>query len=164
MKRNSHLEWPVKYAPGTLRAIGYKDGKQIVTAKVETTGAPTTVQLTPHRATIMADGADVSVITVQVNDAQGRLIPTAANEITFTLSGPGKIIGVGNGNPSSHEPEQFLEAAAVWRRRLFNGLAQIIVQSTREAGEIKLTASADGLAAATTVTQSQPGAPRPFVP
>jgi beta-galactosidase len=149
MKKYSHLEWPVKYAPGTLRARGYKDGKEILTAKVETTGAPATVQLTPHRPTIKADGMDVSVITVQVADAQGRMVPTAADKITFTLSGPGKIIGVGNGDPSSHEPEQFLEKddspAPIWRRSLFNGLAQIIVQSTGQPGEITLTAKATGL-------------------
>ncbi len=152
MKKYSHLEWPVKYAPGTLRAIGYKGGKEILTAKVETTGVPVTVQLAPHRATIKADGADVSVITVQVNDAQGRMVPTAANEITFTLSGPGKIIGVGNGDPSSHEPEQFLEkdgsSSPTWRRRLFNGLAQVIVQSTGQPGEITLSAQSSGLTAA----------------
>jgi beta-galactosidase len=151
MKKYSHLEWAVKYAPGTLRAIGYKDGKQILTAKVETTGAPATVQLAPHRATIKADGVDVSVITVQVADAQGRLVPTAANEITFTLSGPGKIIGVGNGDPASHEPEQFLETDATWRRSLFNGLAQVIVQSTGQPGEITLTAQASGLTEANVV-------------
>jgi beta-galactosidase len=140
MKKYSHLEWPVKYAPGTLRAIGYKCGKEILTAKVETTGAPATIQLTPHRTTLKADGADVSVITIQVNDAQGRMVSTAANEISFTLSGPGKIIGVGNGDPSSHEPEQLLEAGAVWRRSLFNGLAQVIVQSTGQPGEVTVIA------------------------
>jgi beta-galactosidase len=145
MKKYSHLEWPVKYAPGTLRAIGYKGGKEILTAKVETTGAPATVQLAPQRTTIKADGVDVSVFTVQVSDAQGRMVSTAANEITFTLNGPGKIIGVGNGDPSSHEPEQFLEAGAVWRRSLFNGLAQVIVQSTGQPGEITLTAKSSGL-------------------
>ena len=103
---------------------------------------------TAHRAAIQADGADVSVITVQVNDAQGRMVPTAANEITFALSGPGKIIGVGNGDPSSHEPDQFLEDGAARRRSLFNGLAQVIVQSTGEPGEIALTAEAAGLAGA----------------
>jgi beta-galactosidase len=66
------------------------------------------IQLTPDRATIKADGEDISVITVQVNDAQGRMVPTAGNPITFGIQGPGKIIGVGNGDPSSHEPDVFL--------------------------------------------------------
>jgi beta-galactosidase len=109
MKKNSHLEWKVKYAPGTLLARGYNGGKEILTEKVETTGAPVAIQLTPHRATVKADGEDVAVITAQVNDAQGRMVPTAANPIVFEITGPGKIIGVGNGDPSSHEPDQFAE-------------------------------------------------------
>ena len=122
LKKNSHLEWPVKYAPGTLVARGFKDGKEIATAKVETTSAPAAIQITPQRATIKADGEDVSVINVQMNDAQGRLVPTAGNEITFVLTGPGKIIGVGNGDPSSHEPDKFVDTVSAlplanWRSK-----------------------------------------------
>jgi beta-galactosidase len=168
MTKNSHLEWPVKYAPGTLLARGFKAGKEILTAKVETTGQPAAIQLLPHRATIKADGEDVSVISVQVTDAQGRMVPTADNLITFELTGPGKIIGVGNGDPSSHEPDQFIVAkqtpAPIWQRSLFNGLAQIIVQSSKDAGEIKLTATADGLAPAATTVNTQPSTSRPSVP
>jgi beta-galactosidase len=109
MTKYSHLEWPVKYTPGTLLARGYQGGKEILVTKIETTGTPTTIPLAPHRAALKADGEDVAVITVQVADAQGRLVPTANSNITFTLTGPGKIIGVGNGNPSSLEPDQFLE-------------------------------------------------------
>jgi beta-galactosidase len=168
MTNCSHLEWPVKYTPGTLVARGFKDGKEILTAKVETTGQPAAVQLTPHRATLQADGDDVSVITVQVTDAQGRVVPTADNNITFEISGPGKIIGVGNGDPSSHEPDQFIATekvpSPVWQRSLFNGLAQIIVQSTKEPGEIKLAARADGLTPMTAVVQAKVCPLRPSVP
>ena len=78
--------------------------------KVETTGAPAAVQLTPDRSTINADGEDVSVFTVSVTDAQGRVVPVAANLVHFELSGPGKILGVGNGDPSCHEPDVFSTA------------------------------------------------------
>ncbi len=108
MEKNGHLEWKVKYEPGTLLARGYKDGREIATDRVETTGEPAAIQLTPDRATIKADGEDVSVITVQVNDARGRRVPIAGNEITFGIQGAGKIIGVGNGDPSSHEPDVYL--------------------------------------------------------
>jgi beta-galactosidase len=126
MKKNSHLEWSVKYAPGTLLARGYKQGREILATRVETTGEPAAVHLTPHRPAIKADGEDVSVITVQVNDAQGRFVPTASNEITFELSGPGRIIGVGNGDPASHEPDQFVEKVSAmpvtnWRVRNVDG-------------------------------------------
>jgi beta-galactosidase len=312
MKRNSKLSWKVKYAPGTLSAKGYNDGQLVAETKVETAGEPAALQLVPDRATIQADGEDVSVFTVSAVDAQGRRVPVAANQINFDLSGPGKILGVGNGDPSSHEPDTFIaqpsvkslpvndwrwklaavpakgalapeyandfddsswnvikpktdgdtgdqvlregqtaifrahvslteadlanpgiqirfagiddqgwvfvnnqrvgeshdwsaqpafdikkalhagdnvvavgvrndagtgglnpdvnvelvgkSAASAWSRRLFNGLAQVIVQSAKEAGEIKLTAGADGLKSATVSVQTQTGTPRPSVP
>ena len=109
MEKNSHLEWEVSYKPGTLTSIGYKAGKEIITYKVETTGNPKAVELIPDRSVIRADGEDVSVITIQIVDSKGRVIPTAEDEIEFHIEGPGKIIGVGNGDPSSHEADKFFE-------------------------------------------------------
>ncbi len=164
MKRNSDLAWQVKYAPGTLSARGF-DGKGDVIAesKVETTGDAAQIQLTPDRKTINADGEDVAVFTVAGLDAQGRVVPLALNKINFTIEGAGKVIGVGNGNPTSHEADKVAEGAP-WSRNLFNGLAQVIVQSTRDAGQFKLTATADGLNPAAAVVQTQPCAPPPSVP
>jgi len=309
MKPNSHLTWKVKYAPGTLSAKGFDAaGNVIAETKVETTGDAAQIQLTPDRKTINADGEDVAVFTVSALDAQGRVVPVAMNKINFAIEGAGKILGVGNGDPSCHEPDTFVPqsplrqiavndwrwklgefstrgrgpagpefapdfddsswtavqrgdmplkenetaifrahvkltqedldnpaiqvrfgtiddhgwiyvnnhrvgeshdwaahavfdvknvlqagdnviavgvkndggsggispevsleiagkaVAQPWSRSLFNGLAQIIVQSTRDAGEFKLTATADGLAPATAAVQTQPCAPRPSVP
>ncbi len=308
MKPNSKLSWQVKYASGTLSAKGYDDaGKVIAETKVETTGDAAQIQLTPDRKTINADGADVSVFTVSAVDAQGRTVPVAQNKIHFSVEGAGNIIGVGNGDPSCHEPDVYVPtapshniavgnwrwelgkipksrdtvpeyandfddstwktisgggptietentsaiyrahvklteqdlqgegiticfsgcddegwyfvnsqfvgeshdwqaqpifdakkylhvgdnviavgvnnvsgqgglnpnvnvqivghvAAAPWSRSLFNGLAQVIVQSTKDAGEIRLTATADGLAPATAAVQAQPCTQRPSVP
>ena len=162
MKRNSKLSWKVKYTPGTLSAKGYHDGKLVAETKVETTGEPASVQLSPDRAILNADGEDVSVITVAVADANGRIVPVAANKINFSLNGAGKILGVGNGDPSCHEPDTFVTPGSPgWSRSVFNGLAQIIIQSTKDVGEIKLTASADGLQPATTTLWTQAGASRP---
>ncbi len=127
MEKNGHLEWTVKYEPGILLARGYHGGKEIITDKVETTGEPAALQLTPDRAAIKADGEDVSVVTLQVNDAQGRMVPVAGNEITFGIQGPGKIIGVGNGDPSSHEPDRYFEQVnsvpvGNWRRQAVNSM------------------------------------------
>ena len=128
MKKISHLEWNVKYAPGTLSAKGFDAaGKVIAETKVETTGEPAAIQLAPDRATINADGEDVSVVRVQVNDAQARMVPDATNEIIFEISGPGKIIGVGNGDPSSHEPDKFVESISSiaftgWRSLAVDGV------------------------------------------
>ena len=112
MPQNGHIEWAVKYAPGTLLAKGFNNGKEIIKSVVETTGNPAGIQLIPDRTSIKADGEDVSVITVRVNDAKGLNIPDANNEITFSMDGPGKIIGVGNGDPASHEPDRFIESVS----------------------------------------------------
>jgi beta-galactosidase len=108
MPKNSELKWKVKYAPGTLAAKGYNAGKLAAEAKVETTGAPAAVQLDPDRAVLNADGEDISVFTVSLRDAQGRIVPVATNAVLFALEGPGRMLGVGNGDPSCHEPDVFV--------------------------------------------------------
>ena len=114
MKPNSHLTWQVKYAPGTLSAKGFDDaGNVIAETKTETTGDAAAIQLTPDRAAINADGEDVSVFTVSATDAQGRIVPVAQNKINFVLEGAGKILGVGNGDPSCHEPDTFIPSLPV---------------------------------------------------
>lgn len=304
MQSHSKLVWQVKYAPGTLSAQGFDDdGHLVAETKVETTGPPTQLRLTPDRGTINADGNDVAVFTVAALDAQGRVVPLAQNKIDFAIDGAGQIIGVGNGDPTCHEPDIFVpsqhtiavldwrwksrdfptsEVASVpelapgfddsswmvakpgelpmkenesaiyradvtlteeeldgssvylcfdtiddhgwirvndqfvgnthgyqthstfetnqhlhpgknlvavgvkndggpgginprvnivvckqpakpWSRSLFNGLAQIIVQATREVGEVRLSASADGLSRATAVVRTQPGTSQPYV-
>ena len=107
MPRNSHLEWQVPYAAGTLEAHGFRQGKLVKTEKVETTGSPATITLTPDRTSINADGEDVCVFKVGAADSKGLLVPVAGNDISFKVTG-GTIIGVGNGNPMSHENDKFL--------------------------------------------------------
>lgn len=107
--KNSHLQWTVKYQPGTIIAKGYTGGKIVTEEKVETTGVPARIMLKADRASIHADGEDVSVITVAVTDDKGHVVPDAANKIDFDLLGPGKIIGVGNGDPISHEADVLID-------------------------------------------------------
>jgi beta-galactosidase len=130
----THLEWKVKYEPGVLEARGTKDGKVVLTERRETTGDPVAIRLTADRTEINADGDDVSVFTVEVLDKEGRAIPTAHNKISFRVSGEGTLIGVGNGDPNCQESDKEPE------RSLFNGLAQVIVQSTRTPGTITVEA------------------------
>ena len=108
MEPLGHLEWKVPYQPGTLQALGFINGKKIRVTKRETAGEASKAELVADRNSIRADGMDLSVITVSVADAGGRILPTAANGFTFELEGPGRIIGVGNGNPVSLEPERFI--------------------------------------------------------
>jgi beta-galactosidase len=107
MPLNGHLNWNVQYKPGILMAQGFKSGKKTLISKIETSGNPLTIELIADRTTISKGGEDLSVITIRTRDTKGLWVPIAENEINFSISGPGKIIGVGNGNPSSHEPEQF---------------------------------------------------------
>ena len=147
MPRNGHLQWTVNYEPGTLEAIAYKNGKKL-TEKIETTGQPVEVVLTPYKTTMLADGKDAAVINISVVDKEGREVPDADNMIRFSISGEGKIIGVGNGDPSSHEPDKCADGA--WQRSLFNGKCQVIVQSNENAGAIRFEATAAGLATGST--------------
>jgi beta-galactosidase len=140
MRPGGYLDWNVNYEPGTLMARGYDDaGKLISEAKIETAGAPTAIVFSSARRTLKADGEDCSVINVAVVDARNRVVPIADNLIQFELSGPGKIIGVGNGDPSSHEPDKASQ------RKAFEGWAQVIVQSSQLAGLLQLTASSPSL-------------------
>ncbi len=128
------LIWKLVYKPGKLEARGYKGGKLVTTDVVETTTAPSAVALNSDCTTLKADGCDVSVIKVSIKDSKGRVVPVADNLVTFSIEGPGKIIGTGNGNPSSHEPDKASE------RKVFNGYCLVLVQSYKQAGEIKLKA------------------------
>ena len=148
---NTRLVWKVKYAPGTIEARGFKSGAQVLAYRRETTGAAARVVLQPDRGRIDANGEDVSMVTVEIQDGQGRVVPVADNEVVFQISGPGKLIGVCNGNPSSHEPDR------AERRRAFQGLCMAIVQAERQAGEIRLEASSAGLAGASVVIACQGG-------
>lgn len=139
MPRYGHLAWKVPYEPGMLEADGFRDNQRIMRAKRQTTGSAAAITLSADRKTIIADGRDVACVTVSAVDAQRCAVPTAGDLIEFEIRGAGKLLGVGNGDPSSHESEK---AAS---RSLFNGLAMALVQSTKAKGEIVLTASARGL-------------------
>jgi beta-galactosidase len=136
--RLGHVEWTAKYEPGVIEARGSKDGKVVLTEKRETTGEPASIRVTADRAEINADGEDIAVLRVEALDSQGRAVPTAGNLIGFKITGAGKLIGVGNGDPNCQESDKEP------RRSLFNGLAQVIVQSTKEAGEIQVEAVKEG--------------------
>lgn len=137
------VEWTVPYTPGKLQAIGYKDNQEFAQHIVETTGLPVRLQLIPDRKTMVGDGYDAVPVTVQALDAKGRPVPTANIDIDFELSGSGNIIGLGNGNPNSHESEKGNH------RKLFNGLAQVILQSHFNGkGPLVLKASSLGLMSA----------------
>ena len=113
MPRQSELKWLVPYAAGTLSAKGYQSGRLVAETKVETTEEPTAILLTADRQQIDANGEDLAVVTVTVSDKAGRTVPTANLPVRFELKGPGRIIGVGNGDPSCHEPDVYFSAPSL---------------------------------------------------
>jgi beta-galactosidase len=158
----SHVEWTVPYAPGTLKAVGYYKGRAVITNTVATTGAPAAITIAPDRNKILADGRDVSLVKVSVVDAQGNVVPTAMNTVTFTVGGGGKLIGLGNGDPNCHESDKATNNIGV--RSVFNGLAQVIVQSGNRPGKITLTATSPGLASAAVTIKNSSKLPLPAAP
>lgn len=152
-----HVEWQVPYAPGTLSAKGYMGGQETMETKVETTGEPAAIQLVPDRTSLHGDGQDVSLVTVEVVDAQGRVVPEADNLIQFHVNG-GTLLGVGNGDPACHESD------IADQRSVFSGLALAIVQAPRQAGKITLTADSPGLTEATVTLNADASKTQPVLP
>jgi beta-galactosidase len=136
--RFGHVEWKVKYEPGSIEARGSKDGKVVIVEKRETAGPTVAIRLTADRTEIDADSEDVAVLKVEALDKDGRPVPTAMNLLSFKISGDGKFLGVGNGDPNCQESDKEP------KRSLFNGLAQVIVQPTWHPGEIRIEAVKEG--------------------
>ncbi len=137
-----HLSWDVPYEPGTLRAAGTRDGETVAVMEVSTAGEPAAIAMSADLNTLVADRRDVAHLTVRIVDANGRLAPTADNEVTFEVQGGARLAGVDNGNPASHESYQGN------RRKAFNGMCLAMVASTAKPGPIRITASAAGLRSA----------------
>jgi len=157
MQHARHLAWNVKYAPGSIEARGFQGGRQVMTVKRETTGAPAALAMTSDRNEFTANGEDSLSFAIEVRDAQGRYMPLADNEVSFRVDGPAHLIGVGNGDPTCHEPDKGSS------RKAFNGLCMAIVQSTKSPGEVVVEATSPGLAPARMRLASKAAPPRPQV-
>ena len=143
MPKNGHLKWNVVYQPGKLTAVGYKNGKRILVKTIETTQAPYQIVMKTERSSIQADGRDVAVITIEIQDRKGRMVPDACQLLNLSLSGDGRILGVGNGDPaylgSDHPNEMDCHNFQI---PAFNGLAQVILQSSHQPTSLQLTCKA----------------------
>lgn len=134
------VRWEVPYAAGKVEAVGYDvGGEEQIRTTLQTVGAAAKIELTPASVGVEADGASLVIVNVGANDAEGRAVPTADHAIDFEFSGSVSLLGVGNGNPTSHEPEQ------APRRKLFNGTAQLILRVSAGAGSITVKALAADL-------------------
>lgn len=136
-----HVSWDVTYEPGTLKVIGYKNGREVVEDSVVTAGTPAAIKILQDTFALYADGQDAALLHVEIVDAQGHLVPTAASSLTFTVEGAGRLIGTDNGNPAD---DHFFGAG---RCTAFNGHAYAVIQAGKHPGRIKVTVTADGLTA-----------------
>lgn len=134
--------WNVPYAAGELKAVGYKGKKVVASSLLQTAEEATTIKLTADRTQLTADGEDLSYIAVELVDTKGNKDPKAENLVKFEIEGAGAIVGVGNANPMSIESYQLPQ------RKAWQGRCLVIVKSKKEAGNITLKASAEGLTGA----------------
>lgn len=109
MPKLGYLSWKIPYAAGSIEAVGFKGDAEVLRTKRETTGVPVAVSLQTARTKLNADHEDVAMVTVQVHDAQGRPVPNASNKIRFRLEGPARLLGTGNGDPATREPDKLPE-------------------------------------------------------
>jgi len=140
-----HLSWDVLYEAGALKAVGTKDAKIVATAEIFTTGQAASIGLSSDREFLLMDQRDVAHIAVYILDNKGQVVPTANNEITFEIEGPGSLLGTDNGDPASHEDYKSN------RRKAFNGLCLAIVKSNGKAGRIQVKAISPALQAASVI-------------
>jgi len=125
--------------------VAYTGGKQVAVDEVKTAGAPARIKLVPDRATIQADGEDLSFITVRVEDKDGNLVPGADNLVHFAVTGAGALRAVDNGNAATEESFQ------ADHRKAFSGMALLIVNANKgQRGKIHVVATSDGLSQAVT--------------
>ncbi len=134
-----HLAWDVPYEPGTLLAIGKRDGKEVAREELHTAGIPAAISLKLDKASIGYKNREVANVEVRITDAEGNLVPAADNSVSFEVHGVGKIVAVDNGDMASTESYQGST------RKAFNGMCLAVVQATGFEGPMTVTAKSEGL-------------------
>ncbi len=145
------LRWDdVKYQPGEVRVVAYKNGAKWAEDVVRTASSPTKLVGVADRTTVRADGADLAFVTVTIADQNGTLVPRTKHRVKFEVEGPADVIATDNGDATSFEPFQATEHSA------FNGLVLAIVRPRAgQAGPITVRATTEGLAPATVRIESR---------
>ena len=145
----------VPYAPGTLKAVGVKADRVVAESVLTTAGRPARLRLTADRSTVQADGQDLSFVTVEAVDAEGRFQPDAGQEVQFAISESGVIAAVGNADGTDSDSYQGT------RRKLYRGRAMAVIRTSKQGGPIRLKATAEGLSETAVTIQAKPSGARP---
>jgi beta-galactosidase len=136
-----HLAWDVVYEPGIIKAVGRKNGAQII-EQIQTTGKASALRLSVSEPTINADARDVATINIDIVDANGQIVPDAANKINFMVQGNGQLIGTDNGN------QRDTNSFKLGYRMAYKGHAYAVVQAGTGMGDITVSLQSDGLTGA----------------
>jgi beta-galactosidase len=153
-KKNQYeyrLRWDsVKYEPGELKVIAYKNGKQWAQNSVRTSGDAMKLLAAVDRKAIKADGKDLVFVAVQITDGNGIIVPRSENPIQFSVDGPGEIVATDNGDPTN------MVSFSSKTRNAFNGYCMVIVRGIKgKPGIIKITMNSKSLETTTiSVTSS----------
>jgi len=131
--------------------VGRNEGKEICSNSVQTAGEPAKVVLVADRTEIVADGWDLSYVEARIVDANGTICPSSDMLLKFNIAGEGIILGVGNGDAAS------LDSFTGKSVHTYRGLCRVVIKSTKKAGSIQLTGSAEGLKASTVDIVVKPG-------
>ena len=128
-----------------------------MTEKRETTGAAAKLVMNADCKEVSADGEDVAMFAVEVRDSHDRVVPITDNEVTFKVTGDGKLIGLGNGDPTDQAPDKGSS------RKAFSGLCMAIIQATKKTGSITVEATSPGLSSAKVTITTKSATLRPQV-
>jgi len=144
----SHVEWSVPFSQGNLTALGFDKNGAVVAMDSRITVSQAVslycfVEF-PSEGRLKANGVDAALVACRIYDSHSNIVPTASNVVQFTVSGPGKIIGLGNGDSNSHEPD-YPTSAQSGKRSAFNGLVRLVLQSAKSSGQITVLTQSDGL-------------------
>lgn len=144
------LRWEIPFEPGILNAIGRdENGREISHYLLQTAGAPARIELLPDVTQLRAKGKDVCHVEFRIVDAQGVRVPDAAPEVTFEMTGPARLLGIGNGDLNS------VENCKTNAHHAFQGRGLVILQTTGVPGDVALKASDDGLDSASVILPSR---------
>ena len=142
-------DFEVPFEAGTLKAEGIRGGKVVASSVLETAGDAVRLKLTADRTLLDADGQDLAFVTVEAVDTKGRLQVNSNSLVHVAVSGTGTIAAVGNGDGQSKR------SYAGETVDLFHGRALVVLRTTRNKGQIKVTAKADGLSTASVAVESR---------
>jgi beta-galactosidase len=149
-KHRNQLVWTgVAYRPGKLEAVAYRNGKEVARHTLETTGEAVKLVMTPDALPWQADGQDLMHVRVTAVDAKGRTVPTADDEITFSVEGDARIVATDNGDMTCDERH----TSPV--RSLHQGTGMVILRAGLSPARIILKASSRRFPTKEIVVQSK---------